>query len=73
MKDLLEAAKAEIVSLRRTNEILAAKVQTMELFATVLHTEPARSRESVAIDVAWQLQKKIDELTRDQGQVKTDA
>lgn len=73
MKLLLEAAREEIISLRHTNEILAAKVQTMELFATVLHTEPARFHGGEAIDVAWQLKKKIDELKRDEGQSNGDA
>jgi len=63
LEGLLNEARAEILTLRRSNEILRAKVEMIDLFACVLHTEPARRRsEGIAPDVAWALQKKIDEL-----------
>ena len=62
MKILLNEARHEILDLRRANEILRAKVEVMELFACVLHTQPARGSQGMAPDVAWALQKKIDEL-----------
>jgi hypothetical protein len=62
LEGLLNEARAEILTLRRSNEILRAKVEMIDLFACVLHTEPARRSEGMAPDVAWALQKKIDEL-----------
>ncbi len=62
LKDLLSNAMHEIRDLRRRNEILNAKVEVMDLFACVLHTTPASRSQGAAPDVAWLLQKKIDEL-----------
>ena len=62
MKELLANARQEILTLRRENEILRAKVEVMDLFACVLHTTPASRNQGAAPDVAWALQKKIDEL-----------
>lgn len=59
MKHLLIDAKAEIERLRRENEILHAKVSTMEMFATVLHTNPSYPPMGACVDVAWELGKKI--------------
>ena len=64
MKNLLTKAREEILSLRRTNEVLAAKVEMIDLFACVLHTQPAVHNQGMAEDVAWELQEKIDEITR---------
>ncbi len=60
MKHLLMNAREEIVQLRRTNEILRAKVEVVEVFAAALLGPPRF--QGAAIDVAWELQKKIDEL-----------
>lgn len=62
MKDLLEEAREEIIHLRRRNEILSAKVEMIDLFACVLNTRPWEPRETVGEDIAWKLQKKINEL-----------
>lgn len=62
MKDLLISARAEILELRRQNEILAAKVETMELFATVFRTQPNYNSQGMSVDVAWQLSKEIQTL-----------
>jgi hypothetical protein len=67
MKDLLTSAMHEILQLRRQNEILAAKVEVMDLFACVLNSEPARRSQGMAVDVAWVLQKQIDELTKEEA------
>ena len=53
MKDLLIQAREEIRQLRRANEILAAKVEMIDLFACVLHTRPASHSVGAAVDVAW--------------------
>lgn len=60
MKNLLMEAKNEIISLRRRNEILEAQMGIVEVFATALglKSHPV----GMAEDVAWKLQRKIDEL-----------
>lgn len=62
MKELLTSAMHEIHNLRRRNEILSAKVEVMELFACVLHTKAASHIQGASPDVAWALQKKINEI-----------
>ena len=65
MKALLSQAMHEIVVLRRRNEILEAKVGVMDLFATVLHTTPARSNAGAAEDVAWKLAQEIAKIEKE--------
>ena len=65
MENLLNHAKHEIISLRRQNEILAAQMGVVEVFAAALGLK--RERGGEAIDVVWELQKKIDELTQPKG------
>lgn len=62
---LLLQAKEEISSLRRANEILGAKVEVMELFACVLHTDPARRSQGMGEDICWKIDMKIagDDMT----------
>lgn len=62
MKDLLEEARQEIIHLRRRNEILSAKVEMIDLFACILNTRPWAPAETMGEDIAWKLQKKINEL-----------
>lgn len=62
MRDLLNDAVHEIRDLRRQNEILLAKVETMDLLACFLHTSPATRSQGMAPNVEWALQQKIDEL-----------
>ena len=59
--NLLRDAAAEIRALRRHNEILAAKVEMIDLFACVLHTAPAQRNEGAGIDIAWELDRAADE------------
>ncbi len=62
LKHLLQNAREEILSLRRENEILRAKVEMIDLFACILHTTPAHRSQGAAPDVAWALQKEIDNI-----------
>ncbi len=59
---ILNEAKHEITSLRRQNEILRAKVEVMDLFACVLHTQPASREQGMSVDIAWQLEKEAARL-----------
>jgi hypothetical protein len=62
MKHLLIEAKSEIERLRRHNEILGAKVEVMNLFGTLLHTYPSGGEGAMCADIAWSLQRGIEEL-----------
>lgn len=62
IEELLRNAQHEIMMLRRTNEVLGAKVQTMELFASVFRTTPASDGRGMTVDVVWLLDKKLAEL-----------
>jgi hypothetical protein len=58
-KNLLIKAKSEIVSLRRQNEILSAKVGVMELFECVIFTRPSQPTRVEAVDVVWEIEKEL--------------
>ncbi len=62
MKILLIEARSEIIVLRRQNELLTAKVSMIELFELVLRTRPAIPQHGEGEDVAWKLQRKIEDL-----------
>lgn len=62
MKQLLEQARQEIIALRRQNEILSAKVEMVDLFACVLHTQPARHSVSMGEDIAWKIERALEEM-----------
>ncbi|MDB5522804.1 MAG: hypothetical protein JWM58_567 [Rhizobium sp.] len=64
MKELLEKASAEIRMLRRQNELLAARVEVMDLFACVLHTRPAGVSMGASEDIAWALDRAAAEVER---------
>ena len=55
MKHVLQNAEAEIIGLRRRNEILEAKVEMIDLFELLLHTTPAAKRIGEGEDVASDL------------------
>lgn len=60
MKDLLLRAKYEIGALRRTNELLSAQMEVVNVFAVALGIRP--QNQGASIDVAWELQREIDKL-----------
>lgn len=59
-KQVMNSARCEILELRRRNELLAAKVDAMEIFAVALGMRNGQRGES--IDVAWELQNAINSL-----------
>lgn len=61
-KSLLQRAREEIITLRRANEILSAKQEMIDLFAVVLNTQPAYRNQAATEDVAWLLQREIDNI-----------
>lgn len=60
MKELLEDARHEILTLRRQNELLNAQMGIVEVFAAALGLK--RVERGMSPDVAWMLEKKIEEL-----------
>ena len=66
MKHLLNNAKHEIVTLRRENEILRAKVEMIELFSLILHTKPAYPSQGMGEDVVWKITKQLEEIAKEE-------
>lgn len=60
-KELMIGAMHEIKQLRRTNEILAAKVSVVDAFAAACGLR--RDGFGVSEDIAWALEQKIQEMT----------
>lgn len=59
---LMTNAAHEIRDLRRRNEVLAAKVEMIDLFAPVFRTRPDFPSVGMSLDVVWELDKKAAEL-----------
>lgn len=69
LTQLLVSAQQEVVTLRRQNEILNAKVQMIDLFACVLHTTPARgSGVGMGEDVVWAINKLLTKWETEKSQ-----
>jgi len=62
MKQLLQDAIHEITTLRRQNEILTAQMAIVDVFAAALGLK--RGYQAMTPDVVYQLQKKLDEITK---------
>jgi len=60
-KMLMVTAAAEIRALRRENEILRAKVETMDVFALALQSQPLFNTRGAAPDIAWQLDRYVQQ------------
>lgn len=58
---LLVDAADEIRHLRLINEVLQAKVDTMDLFARALYGTPDRTTHGEALDVVWAIERKLSE------------
>jgi len=55
-------AVEEIHQLRRRCEVLQAKVDTMDLFALTLNTQPNFGNNCCSEDAAWLLNKELDKV-----------
>ncbi len=62
IKSLLTDAKAEIETLRHRNEILAAKVEVMDLFEMMLRTSPCYPTQGCGRDVVFDLECELHKL-----------
>lgn len=63
----MEHAIDEINTLRRQNEVLRAKVETMDLFGAMLFAKPVEERHGMAEDVAWKLRRALDNMKAVKG------
>ena len=64
MRELLERARNNILDLRRENEILRAKVETMELFRLALSARGGTNSRGFEDDIAWKIDQEIEEMDR---------
>jgi len=62
----LKEAEHEINSLRRRNEVLAAKVEVFDCMMQMLHTSPATRTQGMSPDVVYALAKQRDRLEQAQ-------
>lgn len=58
MRELLQSARFEIAQLRRENEILSARVSTMEVFAAALGLKG--SPQTMMVDILWQIDRELE-------------
>ena len=63
VRELLTKAREEIRTLRRENQLLLARVETMDLMATILFTKPYRPSISESEDVLWGIDRVVADLT----------
>jgi hypothetical protein len=56
---LLEEARHEIVSLRRANQVLGAKMEVVELFGRIFEAQAPRRGYGESIDVAWKIEQEL--------------
>lgn len=63
--DVLHHAKHEINSLRRTNEILQAKVEVLNIFKLALQPN-GNTAEPMMADVNWRIDQAINKLTKEE-------
>lgn len=61
MRDLLIEARHEILRLRRENEILSAKVQVMDLMASMLGATPGGRLQDWTgkLDIAYRIEQEL--------------
>lgn len=65
---LLTEAKQEIVSLRRQNELMRARLDMFDNIMQMLHTQPAYKGEGMSPDLVYAIEKFItSELTPENG------
>ena len=68
-RETIKTAIEEIRWLRRQNELLAAKVDTMELFALTLRTRPDYQPQGMSVDIAHEMERIISAPTPEPTEV----
>lgn len=67
---MFQEAVNEIRSLRRQNELLSAKVDVFDSIMQVLHTSPATKNVGMSPDVAWQIEKHLNNWRQEERQIQ---
>lgn len=67
IKRAMAMAIDQLNDLRRHNEILRAKVDTMELLAGFLHAQQPCLSQGMTEDAAWLLQRELDAMEKANG------
>ena len=62
IKNAVLEGSAEIEVLRRRNEVLEAKVDTLDLVAALLFAQPRSSGRGMAPDIAWKMRGLADAI-----------
>lgn len=66
-KNVMQAARDEILRLRQENTILRSKVETFDALMLLFNTRPAYGSIIETEDVAWKIEKLLSSIT---GEVK---
>lgn len=69
--NLLKRGQETILRLRRANEILGAKVETMETMRLFLMSEPRLPGTGAEVDIAWEMGRAADELEAEAQAIAT--
>lgn len=56
---MLQQAATEIKSLRRQNELMAARLEVFDKCMLLLHTPPAYPSQGMSPDLVWQIEKYV--------------
>lgn len=73
LTDTLHQAIYEIRELRRQNEVLRAKVDTMELLSQFLHANVSHASIGMGEDIAWRMEKLLQQITDEENLPKKQA
>lgn len=60
-QQMLQQAASEIKSLRRQNELMAARLEVFDKCMLLLHTPPAYPSQGMSPDLVWQIEKHLSE------------
>lgn len=72
-QELLHRAVLEINSLRRSNELMSAKLEMFDNVMSALHGQPAANRRGgMSPDLVWEIEKHLREFTEQANPFKKD-
>ena len=66
-QQMLQEAANEIKSLRRQNELMAARLEVFDKCMMLLHTSPAYQSQRMSPDLVWQIEKHLVEQKSEQN------
>ncbi len=63
VKVVLRRASDQITGLRRRNEVLQARVDTLDLVGALLHSHRTYSGPGAEVDIAWEIERLLSPAT----------